>query len=109
MGCCWKPAGQVSAPRCHFPNSLERFQIQSKLEETNFGFTAKLRGSLLPWLNEFVLLHLDVFVETENRLHVQVSFTFFTKQAEKFRTILLSSHVSVVVIERVDLCSFAKL
>ena len=81
-GCCWQPvtdsgdAGNVrqlvDVPYCFFPRQYSGYNVTS-WKETDYGFTASLsRSTPSGWPMDIKILSLDIWFETEKRIHFKV-------------------------------------
>ena len=81
-GCCWHPVAVTSAaspphipvPSCFFPLGYDTYSVQGKVKTTGYGFTATLqRHNHSPWSNDVMILKLDIFLETQDRIRIKVN------------------------------------
>ncbi|XP_004639568.1 lysosomal alpha-glucosidase isoform X2 [Octodon degus] len=77
-GCCYVPAGRgpggplMGQPWCFFPPSYPSYRLQN-LSSSEMGYTATLtRATPTFFPKDILTLRLDVFMETENRLHFTI-------------------------------------
>ncbi|XP_071953702.1 lysosomal alpha-glucosidase-like isoform X1 [Antedon mediterranea] len=76
-GCCWQPANSVSengdgVPYCFYPTDFATYNMSTP-EETVFGYTATLKRRTKGYYpNDIMALKLDVYLETETRIHFKI-------------------------------------
>jgi hypothetical protein len=79
-GCCWlgsefSSMGGIDYPYCFFPTNYDGYIIAAQ-KETDYGYQAILsRASPSGWPNDVQTLTLDVWMETNERLHFKVCYT----------------------------------
>lgn len=82
-GCCWQVPSKdtyVGVPYCFYPTDYDMYQISGPVD-TEFGCTANLTRSQPSYYpNTIKNLQLDIYYETQTRLHFKVSALFPFKE-----------------------------
>ena len=79
-GCCWDSSAlfrrqsppTINTPYCYFPRTYPSYNVTS-WKETDYGYRAVLERTVSsPWPKDVKTLTLDVWFETQTRLHLKV-------------------------------------
>ncbi|OCT61893.1 hypothetical protein XELAEV_18047924mg [Xenopus laevis] len=74
-GCCYSPAehnGNIGQPWCFYPPSYPSYKMDN-LTQTDRGYSATLKRSMGTFMpRDIMTLQLEVFFETESRLHFTI-------------------------------------
>ncbi|XP_033124429.1 lysosomal alpha-glucosidase-like isoform X2 [Anneissia japonica] len=74
-GCCWQPTKSGISdgePYCFYPTDFPSYNMSTP-QETAFGYTAMLKRTNKSYYpNDILTLQLDIYLETESRIHFKI-------------------------------------